>query len=265
MSAPATTTTAAPAAPAAPVDPSTYQIEDEESFSTEPYQLVWGFSALVALVYAERMNAWYPRNIRDNHITYPDAALTAVSEEWALETREIKAWTTASNQMLVLNGLGVFFWGLNLAVGQVGNMPHKAFFFVSSALRIAPLVSLYHAMYIQRQYLPNGETYDQQVLLAGSVPNKVLYLYNPDVTSTTDAHYLDYSSYYNHLFGLYLVGMITLVCQNVSIAGIKADWIVQNDAWKIKYGSNDSAEEEEVAEPTDEEVVEEAAPEDVFF
>jgi hypothetical protein len=112
MSAPATTTV-----PAAKTQPIIIETEEETEFSTEPYQLVWGFSSLIALIYAERMNAWYPRYIKETHIIYPDTAGNNVSEEWALKTNEIKAWSNASWQMLWLNGIGVFFWGLNLAVG----------------------------------------------------------------------------------------------------------------------------------------------------
>ena len=72
MSAPATTTTAAPAAPAAPVDPSTYQIEDEESFSTEPYhqaarrysRYAAGSAALVASAMASCTTSWRCRPSR---------------------------------------------------------------------------------------------------------------------------------------------------------------------------------------------------------
>jgi len=64
------------------------------------------------------------------------------------------------------------------------------------------------------------------VLLASSVPNEVLYLYNPDETDTTAFNYLDYDSFYNRLFGLYLVSFLTLVGMNVTAAGIKEDWLI---------------------------------------
>jgi hypothetical protein len=98
--------------------------------------------------------------------------------------------------------------------------------------------------------------YAQQVLLASSVPNAVLYLYNPDETTTTAFNYLDYDTFYNRLFGLYLVSFISLIGQNVTVAGIKADWLVQNAAYKAANATDETPEEEEAAP------VEEATPEE---
>ena len=69
----------------------------EEPFSVEPYQLVFGFSSLLASIYADQIDAWYPRHIRETHTVFPDVDGTNVSETWALETKEIKAWSNASN------------------------------------------------------------------------------------------------------------------------------------------------------------------------
>jgi hypothetical protein len=148
--------------------------------------------------------------------------------------------------MTILNGVSVICWVLNLAIGQNGNLIHKVFYFVASAMRIAPLLPLYHAMFIQRQYLANGSAYDKEVDLAGDVANEVLYLYDPDETNEMSPHHIDYDTYHNAIFGLHLVGLITLVAQNVAVAGIKADWTLQNAAWKLENGSED--EEEEVTE-----------------
>jgi len=144
-------------------------------------------------------------------------------------------------------------------------LPHKAFYFIANVLRIAPLLSLYHAMYIQRQYLTNGATYDQEVLYADAVPNAVLYLYNPDEVNPLSPHYIDYTAYYSSLFGLYLVGLITLVAQNVSVAGIQADWIVQHAAWKLNNESSGNEETEEATEEVPEEAAEEPAAEEPAF
>lgn len=143
----------------------------ESGFSLEPNQMVWGLSSCLALTYGYLIRTWYSNDIKEDNIKFPDTNGTAVSETWALATREIAAWDDASTQMLLIQGLGVIFWGVNLALGQSGNLPHKLFYIASQALRVGPLVSLYHALKIQRQYLPNGAVYAQEVLLASSVPN----------------------------------------------------------------------------------------------
>jgi hypothetical protein len=222
---------------------------------------VWGFSSTVAFIYGALMYNWYPSNIKDDNIRFPDAVGTAVSQEWALGTREISAWDSASKQMMYLNGFGCVAWAANLALGQEGNQAHRVFYTAVSALRFAPLLSVYHALYIQRQYLPNGAVYDQEVLYAGSVPNKVLYLYDPDQTDDSSFSYLDYDSFYNRLFGLYLIAFLSLVGQNVTVSGIKDDWLVQNAAWKLA----NPAEEEAADEPVADDSAAEAAPEEEQF
>jgi len=64
------------------------------------------------------------------------------------------------------------------------------------------------------------------VLLASSVPNQVLYLYDPNETTETAFSYLDYNTYYDHLFGLYLVAGLGLVAQAATASGIKNEFIV---------------------------------------
>jgi len=53
-----------------------------------------------------------------------------------------------------------------------------------------------------------------------------------------------------------------LVGQNVTIAGIKDDWLVQNAAWKL---ANTAEEEEAADEPVAEDSAAEAAPEEEQF
>lgn len=105
------------------------------------------------------MWSWYPDNIKGDNIKYPDASGTNVSETWALGTREIAAWDSASSQIMALSGASSAIWGLNLALGQTGNTFHRIFYLTSTIFRLTPLVMLYHALYIQRQYLPNGSVY----------------------------------------------------------------------------------------------------------
>jgi hypothetical protein len=71
-------------------------MEEEGSFSLEPNQVVWGVTSTIALIYGTLMYSWYPSDIKSNNILYPTAVGTAVSETWALSTREIKAWKSAS-------------------------------------------------------------------------------------------------------------------------------------------------------------------------
>ncbi len=269
MSAPATTTTTAAAAPESKSYDAAPMI-DEDAVVVEPNQLVFGFSASLALVYAALIRHWYKDAIIKDNIKYPDANGTAVSETWALSTREIDAWDSAATQIGGLSAVASAFWFANLAVGQNGNLAHKIFYLVSSAFRVTPLLIIYHALKIQRQYLPNGAAYTQQVTLASSVPNAVLYLYNPDQTTTTSFDYLDSDAYHNHLFGLYLLGFVTLAGINGAAAGIKADWVVKNEAYQA---ANASEEEEGAAEEpaAEEAAAEEPAPEEpapeeeVFF
>lgn len=134
--------------------------EDEGSFELEPNQLVWGVSTSVALVYGFMMYYWYPHDIKGNNIAFPDASGTNVSETWALETREISAWDSAAMQMILVNLAGATMWGLNLALGGNGNIFHRLFYITTNAMRFSPILALYHALYIQRQYLPNGAVYD---------------------------------------------------------------------------------------------------------
>jgi len=92
----------------------------------------------------------------------------------------------------------------------------------------------------------------------------VLYLYNPDETDETSFSYLDHKAFYNRLFGLYLVAFVTLIGMNATVAGIKADWVVQNELYQLANGSAD--DEEQAEEPAAEEpAAEEAAPADEFF
>lgn len=107
------------------------------------------------------------------------------------------------------------------------------------------------------------------MLLAGNVPNKVLYLYNPDETSTTAFNYLDYDKYYTRLFGLYMVAFLTAVGMNVTVAGIKEDYEIQREAYlaaNAEPEEDDSAAEAEAeAEPVAEEPADAAPAEEQFF
>jgi hypothetical protein len=97
---------------------------EDPSFTLEPNQIVWGVTSTIALIYGSLMYSWYPSEIKSNNVLYPNASGTAVSETWALETREIKAWTNASEQIIAIQSLAFFTWGYNLAFGQNGNPVH---------------------------------------------------------------------------------------------------------------------------------------------
>lgn len=102
------------------------------------------------------------------------------------------------------------------------------------------------------------------MLLASSVPNQVLYLYDPDETTETTFSYLDYSTYYDHLFGLYMVAGLGLVAQAATAAGIKNEWLVQKELNAALMGEDGEAAEADAEEVVADEAAEEPAT-DFFF
>lgn len=188
-----------------PVVDETLEMEvEEESAAIEPNQLVWGVSATTMVLYSFMMRKWYKSDIEADNVTFPDADGTGTdfSEEWALETREVTAWADAYTWNMRLYGLGWLAWALNISLGSNGNIYHKAFHYVVKALPVAPVLSLYHALKIQRQYLPNSDVYNY-------VPYARLYLYDPEEVDETAYNYLDFDAYYTRIFALYLLTAVS--------------------------------------------------------
>jgi len=60
-------------------------------------ELMFGLATLTMAFTGVKIWTWYPKNIRNNNLLYPDRidGTTTHDEEWALYTREISAWTNA--------------------------------------------------------------------------------------------------------------------------------------------------------------------------
>lgn len=245
---------------------------EEGVIAVEPNQLMWGISTSVMFFYGGLIYRWYPKNVKDDNARFPDDdTANNQDEDWALDTEEIKTWTNASTWMMRMYGFGFAAWAANLAIGGDGSRAHQVFYAATQLLTVAPIISIYYALKVQRSYLPNNSVWSFYNLAATN-PNDMKYLYDPEVTTISSAYYLDQSAYYNRLFWLIVLSAVNLGVNGATVAGIKRDWQIQNAHWKEmqaaeeepcvdEEGNEIDCPEEEVAE----EVVEEEFQEDNFF
>lgn len=218
---------------------------EEGIIAVEPNQLMWGISTSIMFFYGGLMYRWYPKNVKDDNARFPDDdEANNQDEDWALATEEIKTWTDASTWMMRMYGFGFASWAANLALGGDGSRAHQVFYAATQVLIIAPLVSIYYALKIQRSYLPNSDVWTFNNLAATN-PNDMKYLYDPEVTTISSPYYLDQSAYYNRLFWLIVLSAVNLGVNGASVAGIKRDWMIQNANWKAMQALDEACVDEE--------------------
>lgn len=93
-------------------------------------EAIFGAACLFAVVHGYFMYDWYPKMVKDDGVKYPDidynpnTNTNSQNESWALGTREVRAWTYASQINLVWYGLELLVWGLNLAFDNEAGRIH---------------------------------------------------------------------------------------------------------------------------------------------
>lgn len=147
--------------------------------------------------------------------------------------------------MMGMYGFSSAAWLLNLGFGGNGGRTHSLFYQTSQLMQVGPLVAAWHAMKIQRSYLPNSEWYYNQAM---DETNE--WLYNPEETNEENFDYFDRTTYIEQLFAFYLLAAINLGVNAYSVGHIKADYLVHkahHDAMDAA-AENESEEEEEPVE-----------------
>ena len=102
----------------------------EETVSFDLDSNLYGAGLLVNVVAGAWIQSWYVNWIKDQSILFPDDdSANNASEEWALETEEIKAWKNLSTATVGLYGLNWLLWAAATSNGFDGSLVHTAFFF----------------------------------------------------------------------------------------------------------------------------------------
>jgi len=144
---------------------------------------------------------WYPKMVKDNNTLYPDrnpnpATYTNIAnDEWALGTKEIRAWSNAANLNMGWYGLSVVSWGLNLMLDNEGGRLH---YFAQKLLQITWFTlaaQVAFAVNINVAYVRTGVWFQNAVKNSVSVGSSSvniderIWLFNPAnvVTGTFDA------------------------------------------------------------------------------
>ena len=126
--------------------------------------------------------------VSDNNLAYPDRIETTTQhdETWALETREIQAWTNSYYLSFYLYGAGFILWGMNMLLDNKGGDLHFYSHKYNTVLNWVPAILMFNAFNINASYVRNGDWYLNGVIdksNAGAndvASDKVAWLFNPD-------------------------------------------------------------------------------------
>ncbi len=274
------------AAETAPVDAAPVEAEvapAEEVPSTldiDQNEIIFGVACLAGLVQGYMMYDWYPKMVKDNNTLYPDrdpnpnTYTNNENEEWALGTKEIRAWNNAAMLNLGWYGANMLAWGLNLALDNEGGRLH----FVSQKLRqltgFAVLLQIGQAVNVNIAYVRSSFWFvnavdDGQVVGSNNVNiDERLWLFNPGnyVSGQFDSHDEKRLEHEQQLWiSIFLIaGALAAVSAPLTEKYDLALYEAELAAWEELYGDSedDAVEESSDADAADDTA---AAPEEQFF
>ena len=154
-------------------------------------EVIFGLACLGGFVQGYFMYDWYPKNVKDNNTMFPDRDPNPITytdnenEEWALGTKEIRAWNLASRINIVWYGVSLLSWMVNLILDNKGGRLH----FVSQQVRrlswFAVLAQVTAAVRINTSYARSGSWFANAVVDGKDVGSthvnvdERLWLFNP--------------------------------------------------------------------------------------
>ena len=211
------------------------------------------------LLYGVAIRQWSTSWIINSNGRFPlpDSTESNLSEDWALETKEAKAWRKTWEYTLAAYGTGLAAWVLNLTNGNNGGLFHKFFMLSIQAMKFAPLGSLYYLFLVQAKHVGTDAMYTANSTDLDEDSDQK-YLFNPGEYDTTDAHYLD-SAWIYRSWGYAATSVLTLWVMSTQAAALEKEYFV------IQYLKSQTVEMEvqEEEEPAAEEPAEEEEP--AFF
>ncbi len=252
--------------------PETESAEEPKWDSTSPSdigftrkEISFGLACFVMLMNGVKMYQWYPLRIRNDNLNFPDRIENVVThdQEWALGTREISAWTTASYLSSGLYGFGLLLWGLNMLQDNQGGRLHFYSYSWSWLLNWAPAILMFQALTINASYARDGTWYlngiinDAEVGESDVALDKVAWLFNPAEVSD-QYNKLDEERIRHQQMNAVAI-VFTALVQYLAFPEIKATYEMR------ALDEEEAVEAEAEAEPEVAQEAEIEAAEDTFF
>lgn len=261
-----------------PVDAVAAPVEEEPSaLDIDQNEIIFGVACAAGLLQGYMMYDWYPKMVKDNNTLYPDrdpnpsTYTNGENEEWALGTKEIRAWRNAAMLNLGWYGVSGLAWGLNLALDNQGGRLHfvsqklRQLTWFSVALQIAYAVNV-NVSYVRSAFwFTNAVLDDQQVGAANVNTDERLWLFNPDNTTSgqfdsRDADRLSHEQQ-NWISIFLIAGAMAAVYTPLTDKYKLAVYEAELAAWEELYGDADASADE----ATEDAAAEEPAAEEQFF
>jgi len=154
-------------------------------------EILYGLASLAGLIQGYLMYANYPKWVKDENTMFPDrdpnpsTYTNNENEEWALGTKEIRAWRNSSYVNMAWYGVNLLAWGFNLGFDNEGGRLH----YVSQSLRrltwFALLTQITFAVnvnvaYVRTAYWFQEAVKDGENVGSAQVPtDERIWLFNP--------------------------------------------------------------------------------------
>ena len=117
----------------------------------------------------------------------------AFDETWALQTKEITAWSNMAVLLAAVYGSAMTLWGINQNYDNDGGFWHNMLYRYASLARFAPIATLYQAMAIRNSYARSLEEYNIESTAYATAADLTYrynpYMYNPSEQTSTAISY----------------------------------------------------------------------------
>lgn len=189
----------------------------------DPQNWLYGASAGLLFFYGLAIYQWYPGFVRGDAVKYPERTSNSclTTQEWALQTSEVRAWSNAGMWHIVAYGWTFFIWAWNSLAGNNGGYKHQAFYQTSRVMALGPLVSLFSALGVAKSYAPTSSAYQADIAYWGAC--QYTWLFDPDQTVETSPSFMEDNQQLRQ-WGIWLGAGLALVANSLTMTAYKEDY-----------------------------------------
>lgn len=153
----------------------------------------------------------------------------AYDETWALQTKEITAWSNMATMLGAIYGTAITLWGINKNFDNEGGFWHTVLYRYASLARFAPVATIYQALAIRNSYARSTEEWSENASDYNVLPYRYNpYLYNPAETNMLLVSYIGESDFKRQTY-LAVACLVSFGVHFITYDGIKYEYDLKRE------------------------------------
>jgi hypothetical protein len=126
----------------------------------------FGLNMIVQLAYGAQIYIWYPNWVNGSEMLFPApvSGTCAHDRDWALGTKEVRAWSSTSFWLFLAYGWATIAWCANTFTDMEGGIIHEIFYRTTQGMAFVPFISTIFALNVKKSYAASQSRYAADII-----------------------------------------------------------------------------------------------------